>query len=213
MGRFDRRIGRLFDGCSTSSSRLRENNLPVPTTFPMPSMSRPFDDCREGERVYLRPPERSDEARVLELRRASWGELSPWEPTPEPGQDPLSSAWFREYLDRSRLSSNATFLLCQRIDDQPIGHLGLGVITKGRLMSAYAGYWIATAFGGQGLMTEGLECLVDVAFREIGLHRVEANIRPENARSIRLVSRLGFSKEGFSPRYLHIDGDWRDHER
>jgi ribosomal-protein-alanine N-acetyltransferase len=62
-------------------------------------------------------------------------------------------------------------------------------------------------------MAEALAQVLDFAFGELGLHRLEANIQPGNARSIALVERLGFRKEGFSPRYLKIDGDWRDHER
>lgn len=62
-------------------------------------------------------------------------------------------------------------------------------------------------------MSQAVELTVKYAFKELGLHRLEANIQPENVRSIALVKRLGFQKEGFSPRYLQIDGVWRDHER
>jgi ribosomal-protein-alanine N-acetyltransferase len=62
-------------------------------------------------------------------------------------------------------------------------------------------------------MSEGLRAVIDAAFGELGLHRLEANIQPTNARSLALVQRLGFHKEGYSPRYLRLDGDWRDHER
>jgi [ribosomal protein S5]-alanine N-acetyltransferase len=70
-----------------------------------------------------------------------------------------------------------------------------------------------SSFSRKGLMTEALRAAVDYAFNDLGMHRLEANIQPENRASIALVRRLGFQKEGFSPRYLRINGEWRDHER
>jgi ribosomal-protein-alanine N-acetyltransferase len=75
------------------------------------------------------------------------------------------------------------------------------------------GYYAIVPFAGQGLMREGLQLMLQYAFQELQLHRIEANIQPENTASIALVKQCGFSKEGFSKRYLKIGGDWRDHER
>ena len=86
-------------------------------------------------------------------------------------------------------------------------------IVRAALQSAYLGYYAFRPHTGQGFMTEGLALVVRHAFRRLGLHRLEANIQPENLASRRLVRRLGFRKEGFSPRYLKIAGRWRDHER
>ena len=66
---------------------------------------------------------------------------------------------------------------------------------------------------GRGLMTGAVRAVGRIAFRDLGLHRLEANIQPDNVRSIQLVERLEFRREGLSPRYLHIGGEWRDHER
>jgi ribosomal-protein-alanine N-acetyltransferase len=89
----------------------------------------------------------------------------------------------------------------------------LSQIFRGNLKSAYVGYWIGAMFSRQGYMTEALGLLLSFAFGSLRLHRIEANIQPENAPSKALVTRIGFRKEGFSPRYLKLAGRWKDHER
>lgn len=94
-----------------------------------------------------------------------------------------------------------------------IGVLTLSQIVYGNFCSAYLGYYGMKDACGRGLMTEAVRLVLARAFGDLGLHRVEANVQPENERSLALVRRLGFQKEGLSPGYLRIGGLWRDHER
>ncbi len=92
-----------------------------------------------------------------------------------------------------------------------IGFVSLSNIVRGAFLSCHLGYEIDGAVGGRGLMTEALQPLITVAFETLRLHRIEANIIPRNARSVRVVEKLGFSYEGLSPKYLKINGVWEDH--
>jgi len=91
-----------------------------------------------------------------------------------------------------------------------VGQLTVSGITWGSLRSASIGYWVDQAVAGRGITPTCVALASDHLFA-IGLHRVEISIRPENAASLRVVEKLGFRPEGLRPRYLHIDGDWRDH--
>lgn len=104
-------------------------------------------------------------------------------------------------------------LLIERHSGAIVGVSNVMEIVRGSFQGAYLGYYLFRPYDGQGFMTEGLTLVIDRAFGPLGLHRVEANIQPQNVRSIRVVERLGFRREGLSPRYLKIGGRWRDHER
>jgi ribosomal-protein-alanine N-acetyltransferase len=98
-------------------------------------------------------------------------------------------------------------------DGAVVGSIEISRIARGNFQSAYLGYRIGAADRGQGYMTEALELALRHSFRALRLHRVEANIEPGNEASIALVRRAGFTREGFSRRYLKLGGRWRDHER
>lgn len=105
------------------------------------------------------------------------------------------------------------FLIRRIADGQVVGSVELSRIARGNFHSAYLGYEIGAEHRGQGYMSEALRLVLRHAFRTLGLHRVEANVQPGNDASIALVRRAGFTREGFSRRYLKIGGRWRDHER
>jgi ribosomal-protein-alanine N-acetyltransferase len=105
------------------------------------------------------------------------------------------------------------YLGCRVEDDAIVGYAAVSEIVRGALQGAFLGYGGVAAYTGQGYMTELLQLVIREAFTTLGLHRLEANIQPDNLPSLALARRVGFEKEGFSPRYLKIDGSWRDHER
>lgn len=126
---------------------------------------------------------------------------------------PADRAAYIEFVHRSSSERQAGLLACTVDDGGIAGLFNLSEIVRGPFQSAYLGFYGSAVCAGKGLMTEGLGLLLDHAFRDLRLHRIEANIQPENERSIALVRRCGFRREGYSPRYLKIDGRWRDHER
>jgi len=158
-------------------------------------------------RVRLREPRRDDEPEFLERVRASRALHRPWSYPPDTPEA------FAQMLTGARTSAEAVFLIVRTEDGAMTGFVRLSQIALGNLRSAYLGYSAFVPFDGQGYMTEGLRLVLREAFGPLGLHRVEANVQPDNARSIALVERLGFRREGYSPRYLKIGGRWRDHVR
>jgi ribosomal-protein-alanine N-acetyltransferase len=116
-------------------------------------------------------------------------------------------------LGRSRRPGSKTLLACRSDDDGLVGVFDLSQIFHGIMQSAYLGYYALAPYARQGYMRDGLELMLRYAFRTLRLHRVESNIQPANRRSITLVRRAGFVREGYSRRYLKIAGRWRDHER
>jgi ribosomal-protein-alanine N-acetyltransferase len=160
-----------------------------------------------GVRVTLLKPTTGWSARFLAAARRSRRLHGRWVSAPS------TPAAYRAYLRRLRRPTHQGYLVCLRGSQELVGVVNISEIVRGVLRSGYLGYYVFRPHERAGLMTEAVALVVRDAFRRLRLHRLEANVQPGNRASIRLVRRLGFRREGYSPRYLKIQGRWRDHER
>ncbi len=161
-----------------------------------------------GDRTYLRAVTHADAEEYVAASVASRDLHHPW-------TNPARNAdQFAAYVDRIDADpAKIGLLFCTRDDDRIAGALNISNIVYGAFRCGALGYSVFAHAAGQGLMGDALDTVVRYAFGSLGLHRLEANVQPGNARSIALVERHGFRLEGLSPDFLFIDGAWRDHER
>jgi ribosomal-protein-alanine N-acetyltransferase len=145
-----------------------------------------------------------------DLIAANLASIHAHEPWVYPFRD---DAGFLAYLARCRDGRSQGFVAREDDTGHVVGVINLSEIVRGSFQNAYMGYYAAAWAQGRGLMCEAVGLVLDRAFGQLGLHRIEANIQPGNTRSLALVRRLGFRREGLSRRYLLIGGEWRDHER
>jgi ribosomal-protein-alanine N-acetyltransferase len=149
----------------------------------------------------------ADQDEFIAAMRASRSVHRPWVYMPETPERYVA------YLARVQDPRYEPFLACRAQDGAIVGFLNLSEIVRGGFKNAFLGYGGVAAYAGQGYMTEAMRLLLREAFTRLDLHRIEANIQPDNKPSIALAKRCGFELEGFSPRYLKVGGRWRDHER
>ncbi|SDU97353.1 ribosomal-protein-alanine N-acetyltransferase [Microlunatus sagamiharensis] len=170
------------------------------------------------DRVVLSPMRRRDQLPWERVRRRNAAWLKPWEATLPPGSSagPTSySALVRSLTRQARDDRMLPWLVFY--DEQPggpaslAGQLTVSGIVGGSASWGQIGYWVDQRLAGRGIIPTAVALAVDYCFSVMRLHRIEIAIRPENAASLRVVEKLGFRTEGLRPRYLHIDGDWRDH--
>lgn len=173
----------------------------------MPQASSKAKTIIKGKRVLLRFPLKSDAAEFIAVNRRS-AEFNRGLASP-----PTTARQFEAFIKRNAQPDGACFLICRLADGAIMGSIALTQIFHGGFRSAYLGYQIGEEFSGQGYMTEAIQLVLRHAFVNLKLHRLEANIQPDNVASIALVKRAGFTREGYSRRYLKISGRWRDHER
>lgn len=164
--------------------------------------------------VGVRPLRLRDAAQWSSLRICNEAWLAPWEPS-----SPYSwaqrhtrsayAAMFNVLRGQARRGMTLPFAILY--DDALVGQLTVSNVVRGVLRSAHVGYWVDRDHAGRGVTTTALALVVDHCFGPVGLHRIQADIRPENVASRRVVDKLGFRQEAFYLRYLDIDGAYRDH--
>lgn len=167
----------------------------------------------KGERVFLRLPVASDYREWADLRGRSRAFLEPWEPRWTP--DELERTAWRDRLSRYRedyaRGAAVSFFIFDNATERLMGGITLGNIRHGVAQSGHVGYWIGEPYAGKGYMLEALNLLVTFAFDTLRLHRIEAACIPSNTRSVRVLEKAGFQREGLLRSYLRINGIWQDH--
>jgi ribosomal-protein-alanine N-acetyltransferase len=157
--------------------------------------------------VVVTPPTERDRDEFLAAVAASGALHGRWVTAPSTPEH------YSLYVRRCRREDHEGFLVRERATGALAGVVNVNNIVRAGMESATLGYYAFTPYAGRGYMREGLALVLSHAFSALHLHRLEANIQPGNEPSLRLVASLGFRREGFSPQYLKIQGEWRDHER
>tara|TARA_R110000868_G_scaffold127951_1_gene335876 strand:- start:23 stop:538 length:516 start_codon:yes stop_codon:yes gene_type:complete len=156
--------------------------------------------------VTIRHPVLDDEAAFLDAMHRSEKLHHPWT------KPPVTPAEFQLLYQRCQNDNFKSYLVCDE-SGSIVGVFNFSEIVRGCFHNAYLGFYAVDGYAGQGYMSAGLKVALKEAFTSLKLHRIEANVQPDNIKSLNFIRVNGFRKEGYSPRYLKIDGEWRDHER
>jgi ribosomal-protein-alanine N-acetyltransferase len=162
--------------------------------------------------VTLRPIRRSDAKVWRAVRRRNQVWLSQWDATVPPGADARPTTFgtlVRRLAKAARRGTTYPFVI--EVDGRFVGQVSINNIVRGSAQFASVGYWIDQEYAGRGVMPRAVAMAIDHCFFTAKLHRLEVCIRPENTNSLRVVEKLGIREIGYAPRFLHIDGEWRDH--
>ncbi|MGH3518236.1 MAG: GNAT family N-acetyltransferase [Haloechinothrix sp.] len=164
--------------------------------------------------VALRPIHLRDGREWRRIRLADREYLEQWEPSAPGSWDDRHAvfSWPAQWMGLRSLARRGYCLpFAITLDGRFVGQLTIGNVIRAALRSAWIGYWVASPHASGGVATAAGALAVDHAFESAGLHRLEATVRPENAASIRVLTKLGFRREGLFQHYLEVAGDWRDH--
>lgn len=162
--------------------------------------------------VGVRPLVRRDASTWARLRAENLEWLSPWEATLPRSEGPAPESYSATIATLRRRAREGTAMpFAATWAGEMVGQVTVSGITRGSALWASIGYWVSRSHAGRGVTPTAVALVCDHLFTRVGLHRIEISIRPENAASLRVVEKLGFTEFGLAPRYLHIAGDWRDH--
>lgn len=167
-----------------------------------------------GAEVRLRPVRWRDASAWSRLRLRDRDYLERWEPTAAGPWEERNAlwAWPPQCASLRSLARRGQCLpLAIVVDGAFAGQITVGNIVRAALCSAWVGYWVTSELAGRGIATAAVAMMTDHAFGAGRLHRLEATVRPENTASVRVLTKVGFRKEGLFERYLHVTGEWRDH--
>ena len=160
--------------------------------------------------VKLRVAKMRDSKQLEKLILGNRPWLRPWEATnPEAPNSFDVKGQLRGLLRQLDDQSGMPFVI--EVQGQVQGQLNVANVMYGSVSSAVLGYWVSPEVAGKGVMPVSVALVTDYLMDQVGLHRVEINVRPENVASLRVIQKLGFRYEGLKQRYIHINGDWRDH--
>ena len=178
-----------------------------------PAFFGPNPPVLKGDKVTLRAPVMGDFREWAKLRGASRAFLEPWEPSW--AADELDRGPWRQRMARYRREfgqgSAMSLLIFENARGRLTGGISMGNIRRGVAQSAQIGYWMGEEHAGKGYMGAAIRLMLDHGFGQMRLNRIEAACIPENERSIRVLEKAGFQREGLLRSYLRINGAWRDH--
>lgn len=163
------------------------------------------------EDVSVRPLRLRDWRQLEDILLAERDWLEPWEATVPGGSRQLDVKGMARSLLRQHREGSAVAAIIEYRGEM-VGQLNVANILYGSVSSGSIGYWISQQHAGRGITPVAVALMVDFMFTRMRIHRAEIAIRPENEASIRVVQKLAFRHEGRKLRYIHINGDWRDHD-
>lgn len=170
-------------------------------------------DKYKTDRLILRSLKNEESNLLINYLRRNKDFFQEWEPIRDEiyySKESIESSIENENIN-FKSKSSLSFYIFNKEEDDIIGNVSLTNIIYGSFQSCYLGYKLDKTEVNKGKITEALKKLIEIAFREYKLHRIEANIIPKNIRSIKVMNKLGFIEEGLSKKYLKINGKWENH--